>query len=178
MSLIHLFLKDESQNMLLESTLAVENCPRRSYLVDPVAVPIRFEFKAESDHYEIQSWCRDNSNANMMQYGQPMQMQYDASVTVSADTPAQIIFLAITRKAEQFLQASNFWESNTIPDSEEGGIMIFVENGKLAAKVVKGKDRPDMQCFTATGLLRGQSEIVTARPYKEDIVNAIRSKWK
>lgn len=130
--------------------------------MDAIEEPLRFELLANADHYYIEQWLRDDKNSNIAKDGNCLKIPYNGNVSQQSEL---ITFTFLIRQAERFLEDINFWNTNSIPNSKDGGILIFEKNGKLGAKVVRGNDRPELPCYRADLLARGFAEIAMARPY-------------
>lgn len=57
-------------------------------------------------------------------------------------------------------------------DRETSAILVTAEGGEITARIVKGKERPNMQCedlFNLQSLFADDPEVVSARPYLDEI---------
>ena len=180
--MIRAFLMDGVLNTLLAEDFGEKPCMRNDYVIDDVNLPVSFEITSGNSSYTVESWLRDDSAAKMANYGKKNEVSYD--ITISNDDinegPAgmQRLFTGVARQLDRFLDKISFMDSNTVPDPEEGGVLVSVNRDGLDATVVKGSERPDLKCFMTMGLIQGKQDIQVARPYKDEIMDSLMSRFK
>ena len=76
------------------------------------------------------------------------------------DTPPHQRLLVLW--TARFIQMDHMQDLFKRLDPEKAGILLTVNENSLSYKVVTGKDRPDLTCYTLKG------EIIQGRPYMED----------
>lgn len=71
-------------------------------------------------------------------------------------------FFRACKNLSCFIQMEHMHDLFKRLDPEKAGILLTVNENSLSYKVVTGKDRPDLTCYTLKG------EIIQGRPYMED----------
>lgn len=176
--MIRVFLIDGALQALLQTDFGQDSCTRHDYLIDDTDTPVYFEVTAGENAYTIESWIRDNSAAKMHTYGEKIELLYGQNIDSREEGPAgtQKVFAGVARQLDRYFNKTGFLKNNTIPNLEDGGVLLSYAGQVFNAKVVTGDDRPDMKCFMAAALVQGKTQIEMARPYKDEIMKIIRAK--
>lgn len=176
--MIRVFLVEGALNAILETNLGELPCPRHSYMIDDAEIPVQFEVTAGEQAYTIESWVRDNSDARLKSYGEKIELQYNQTISANVEGPAgtQKIFAGVARQLDRYFDNVEFWKNNTAPDPQVGGVLVSYAGEKLSARIVTGAERPDLKCYMAAALLRGEMQLELVRPYKDEFLEAIRNK--
>ena len=73
-----------------------------------------------------------------------------------------------------WLQQDDTYECYQKLNGETSAMLVTANEGEITACVVQGKERPNMQCenlFNMQTLFAGEPEVVSARPYRDEIFN-------
>ena len=185
--MVHLFVDSEAWSVLAMRQFRKNDAKRMSWIVDvvPFAATLVVEFDPLKELYSVQQYNRE-ARGNWKDYNSGVSIS-DASIEDADNTEdllemirdnstehkTIILGLLCARQAENFLHEIGFWDMNEVPDENSGGVLITANDGALAAKVVYGKERPDMMCIPYKVHLRDIGYVVEAdkpemgRPYRD-----------
>lgn len=191
--MIHLFVDGDAWRVLAQRQFHKTGAERRNWVVDVVSLPVTHvvEFDTQKELYSVKESTRDD-RGNWKEHEDGVSIS-DASIADADNTSdllemirddstehkAVILGFLLARQAENFLHEINFWDLNEVPDEKTGGVYITAEGESLTAKVVYGKERPDMMCVPYKVHLRDIGYVVEpgepemGRPYHDEFMDKL-----
>lgn len=189
--MVHLFIDNnafEALRVLTQQQFCKKEAKKMSWIFDMVWTPITYviEFDAKKEQYTVKESVRDDTgNWKARETGNSISVSTEDIDNIpgllkmlsddNSSHSVMIIALLLARQVEYFLHETDFWNLNPVPDEKKGGILVTAEGKSLAAKVVFGRERPDMMCIPYRVHLRNVGYVVEpdekkmGRPYSDEI---------
>ncbi len=165
------FIDIDTLNSILELELK-DNYRDINLTVDIIDMPYYLVYTSDDDNRIAKAFKRlqmYSHNESGIQVGSATAKKADGNIEVRAiddlSENMPVLYVAC-RRISQYIIDNDLQTVYMGFDPEEKGIMLTVENEKIAHRVVGGRQRPSMECYTLLG------GVEMSRPYADEIFEA------
>ena len=162
----------DAMNCILQSVELSEDCKDIDISLDIIDIPFYLILKSDNGTRTMRAYKRLQMYSHTedgIEVGSIVDQVNSDSLEISAiDFLAKNMELlyAVCRLITQYISDNNLQKVYGGFNPEEKGILLSDDDGKIAYKVVSGRQRPDMQCYTLF------DDIELSRPYMDEVFEA------
>ena len=162
----------DALNCILKTVELKDDCVDVDLTVDLIEIPYYLFFKSDAKKRVLKANKRlqmYDHKADGIEVGSVIGKKGSDNLEISAIESLannMQLFYNVCRKISQFIADNDLQSVYDGFNPEEKGIMLTENDGKVTYRVVSGRQRPDMECFT----LFGGSTM--SRPYMDEVFEA------
>ena len=161
--MLNIYISKALINPISTAESKISPTPYRDAIIEITDIPITGQIHFENDTLNIQVFGRDEAKTNTHLYGQG-QFKIGSELDIENENGGVAIACLVEKFACCYLAEHNMLEDCCQMDEDAEGVLFEIKGDEICARIVSGKERPDMDCVTLMG------EIQKARPYMDEIL--------